>query len=82
MPIERTLTRPDLHRTPLELVAERELRRRQLTDAGNVEITGRDLLEREVRAHYVRSMDIAGRSMMTTTLFIELELRGHRRGKH
>jgi hypothetical protein len=49
-----------LHRTPLELIAERKLRRRQLTDDGNVEITGHDLREREVRAHYVRSMDIAG----------------------
>jgi ureidoacrylate peracid hydrolase len=30
-----------------ELIAERKLRRRQLTDDGNVEITGRDLRERE-----------------------------------
>jgi hypothetical protein len=42
------------HRTRLELIAERKLRRRQLTDDGNVEITGRDLREREVRAHYTR----------------------------
>jgi hypothetical protein len=41
-----------LHRTRLELIAERKLRRRQLTDDGNVEITGRDLREREARAHY------------------------------
>ena len=39
-----------LHRTRLELIAERKLRRRQLTDDGNVEITGRDLREREPRA--------------------------------
>src|SRR5260370_39384478 len=39
MPIERTLTRPDLHRTPLELIAECKLRRRPLTDDGDVEIT-------------------------------------------
>jgi len=32
-----------LHRTRLERVAERKLRNRQLTDDGNVEITGRDL---------------------------------------
>jgi hypothetical protein len=40
-----------LHCTRLELVAERKVRRRQLTDDGNVEITGRDLRERESRAH-------------------------------
>src|SRR3984957_7580314 len=32
-----------LHRTQLERVAERKLRRRQLAEDGNVEITGRDL---------------------------------------
>jgi hypothetical protein len=31
----------------LEIIAERKVRRRQLTDDGNVEITGRDLRERE-----------------------------------
>jgi hypothetical protein len=36
-----------LHQTPLELIAERKVRRRHLTDDGNVEITGRDLRERE-----------------------------------
>ncbi len=36
-----------LHRTRLELIAERKIRRRQLTDDGNVEITGRDLRERD-----------------------------------
>src|SRR4029077_331346 len=36
-----------LHRTRVELIAERKLRRRQLTDDGNVEITSRDLRERE-----------------------------------
>jgi hypothetical protein len=35
-----------LHRTRLELIVERKIRRRQLTDDGNVEITGRDLRER------------------------------------
>jgi len=32
-----------LHRTRFEMVAERKLRQRQLTDDGNVAITGRDL---------------------------------------
>jgi hypothetical protein len=32
-----------LQQTRLELVVERELRNRQLTDDGNVEINGRDL---------------------------------------
>jgi hypothetical protein len=32
-----------LHRTRFERIAERKLRNRQLTDDGNVEITGRDL---------------------------------------
>jgi hypothetical protein len=36
-----------VQRTRLELIAERKVRRRQLTDTGDVEITGRDLRERE-----------------------------------
>jgi hypothetical protein len=44
---ERCLEAYDLHRTRLELIAERKVRRKQLTDDGNVEITGRDLRERE-----------------------------------
>jgi hypothetical protein len=51
---ERCLEAYHLHRTRLELIAERKLRRRQLTEDGNVEITGRDLREREVRAHLRR----------------------------
>jgi hypothetical protein len=43
-----------LHRTRLELVVERKIRRRQLTDDGNVETTGRDLREREFRACHPR----------------------------
>jgi hypothetical protein len=39
-----------LQRTRFELVVERKLRRRQLTDTGDVEITGRDLREREARS--------------------------------
>jgi hypothetical protein len=50
----------NLHRTRFELIAERKVRRRQLTDDGNVEITGRDLREREVRARHPRPSVIAG----------------------
>ena len=56
---ERCLEAYHLHRTRLELIAERKVRRRQLTDDGNVEITGRDLREREGRAHHERLIDIA-----------------------
>src|SRR3954447_21503371 len=47
---ERCLEAYYLHRTRLERVAERKIRRRQLTDDCNIEITGRDLREREHRA--------------------------------
>src|SRR5213082_113484 len=39
-----------LYRTRLELIAGRKVRRRQLTGDGNVEITGRDLRQREFRS--------------------------------
>src|SRR4051812_47742867 len=42
---ERCLETYYLYRTRLELIAERKVRRRQLTEDGNVEITGRDLRE-------------------------------------
>ena len=45
----RCLKAYHLQRTRFELVVERKLRRRQLTDDGNVEITGRDLRERGPR---------------------------------
>src|SRR5437868_4647213 len=48
---ERCLEAYHLHRTRLELIAEKKIRRRQLTDDRNVEITGRDLREREGLAH-------------------------------
>jgi hypothetical protein len=51
---ERCLEAYHLHRTRLELIAERKVRRRQLTDDGYVEVTGRDLRGREVQAHYPR----------------------------
>jgi hypothetical protein len=42
---ERCVEAYHLQRTRLEKTAERKLRRRQLTEDGNVEITGRDLRE-------------------------------------
>jgi Protein of unknown function (DUF1488) len=42
---ERCLEAYHLQRTRFERIAERKLRRRQSTDDGNVEITGRDLQE-------------------------------------
>jgi hypothetical protein len=50
--LERCLEAHHLHRTRLELIAERKVRRRQLTDDGNVEISGRDMRERKVLARY------------------------------
>jgi Protein of unknown function (DUF1488) len=47
---ERCLEAYHLHRTRLELIAERKVHRRQLTDDANVEITGRDLREPVIRA--------------------------------
>ena len=44
---ERCLEAFHLQRTRFELAVERKLRRRQLTEDGNVEITGRDLRERD-----------------------------------
>ena len=44
---ERCLEAYHLQRTRFERVTERKLRGRQLTADGNVEITGRDLRERE-----------------------------------
>ena len=44
---ERCLEAYHLHQTRLELIAERKVRRRQLTDDGNIEITGRDMRERD-----------------------------------
>ena len=42
---ERCVEAYHLQRTRFERVAERKLRQRQLTEDGNVEITGRDLRE-------------------------------------
>jgi len=43
---ERCMKAFHLQRTRFEMIVERKLRRRQLTDDGNVEITGRDLREK------------------------------------
>jgi hypothetical protein len=59
---ERCLEAYHLHRTRLELIAERKLRRRQLTDDGNVEITGHDLRERALRTPHRLSPDRIVRS--------------------
>ena len=53
----RCLEAYHLRRTRLELITERKVRRRVLTDDGNVEITGRDLREREVRERRPRWID-------------------------
>jgi hypothetical protein len=66
---ERCLEAYHLLRTRFELIAERKLRRRQLTDDGNVEITGRDLRERVPRptvrpsaqVRFARSEPVNGR---------------------
>jgi hypothetical protein len=47
---ERCVEAYYLQKTRFESIAERKLRRRQLTEAGNVEISGRDLGECQVRA--------------------------------
>jgi Protein of unknown function (DUF1488) len=43
---ERCMKAFHLQRTRFELIVERKIRRRQLSDDGNIEITGRDLRER------------------------------------
>ena len=47
---ERCLEAYHLQRTWFELIAERKLQARQLTENGNIEITSRDLREPEPRA--------------------------------
>ena len=42
---ERCVEAYSLERTRFESIAERKLRRRQLTEDGNVEISGRDVRE-------------------------------------
>ena len=57
---ERCLEAYHLQRTRLELVVERKLRRRQLTEDGNVEITGRDLREGKKEKRGKAGMSLAG----------------------
>ena len=52
---ERCLEAYYLQRARFETIAERKLRRRQLTDDGNVEITGRDLREKRVAVPGLRN---------------------------
>ena len=47
---ERCLEAYYVYRTPLEMIAERKVRSRQLTDDGNVVISGRDLRGRGFRS--------------------------------
>jgi Protein of unknown function (DUF1488) len=49
---ERCVEAYHLHRTRFELIAERKLRRRHLNEDGDVEITGRDLRERQEQASF------------------------------
>ena len=60
---ERCIEAYHLHRTRLELVAERKLRQRQLTEDGNVEITGRDL--REPKRRQPTHLGCASRAPLT-----------------
>lgn len=46
---QRCLKADHLNRTRFERIVERKIRRRQLTDDRNVEITGRDLRDQEPR---------------------------------
>jgi hypothetical protein len=43
---ERCVEGYHLHRTRFEQIAERKVRRRQLTEDGNIKISGRDLREK------------------------------------
>jgi hypothetical protein len=51
---ERCMEAFYLKRTRFEVIVERKIRRRQLTDDGNVEITGRDLREKSAAASIVQ----------------------------
>src|SRR5882672_9091098 len=50
---QRCLEAFHLQLTRFELITERKLRRRHLTDDGNVDITGRDVRERSRNASHV-----------------------------
>jgi len=59
---ERCIEAFHLQRTRFEMITERKLRRRQLADDGNVEITGRDLRE---KTPHVGEGSLFERSAMT-----------------
>ena len=61
---ERCLEAYYLQRTRFERIAERKLRRRQLAEDGNVEITGRDLREADGRSEGL------GSSSHTSSAFV------------
>jgi hypothetical protein len=58
---ERCVEAYYLQRNRFESIAERKLRRRQLTEDGNVEISGRDLQEGSASANARGNRTIAGR---------------------
>jgi hypothetical protein len=58
---ERCVEAYYLQRTRFESIAERKLRRRQLAEDGNVEITGRDLHEGSAAANARGNRTIEGR---------------------
>ena len=58
---ERCVEAYYLQRTRFELIVERKLRRRQLTDDGNVEIVGRDFREQTPPQRGSRITDLSGR---------------------
>ena len=75
---ERCIQAFHLQRTRFEMVAERKLRRRQLTDEGNVEITGRDLREKGRRRarQFVRIWkSVIGVSRILLAIIAEAEQR-------
>src|SRR5262245_65561334 len=57
---QRCLEAYHLHRPRLQLIAERTVRRRQFTDDGHLEITGRGLRARRARARARPAPDRAG----------------------
>jgi hypothetical protein len=63
---ERCMEAFHLQRTRFEMIAERKLRHRQLTDDGNVEITGRDLREKKPHSTADRSISSQGQRTSAT----------------
>lgn len=55
---ERCVEEFHLQRTRFELIVERKLRHRQLTDDGNVEITGRDMRTQSTAADRLEGREL------------------------